>query len=85
MLKNEHDAEEVFQDCFLKVYHSFNSFRQEARFSTWFYRIVYNSALSFLSSKRRRDEKELLSLDEEFDLEASDDRFTRNPKMFLST
>jgi len=74
MLKNELDAEEVLQDCFIKVYNSLNTFRQEAKFSTWFYRIVYNAAISFLSSKRRREEKELYSLDENFDIAASDDR-----------
>ncbi|RJP64866.1 MAG: sigma-70 family RNA polymerase sigma factor [Ignavibacteriales bacterium] len=74
MLKNELDAEEVLQDCFLKAYNSLINFRQEAKFSTWFYRIVYNAGISFLSSKRRREEKELLSLDENFDITAKDDQ-----------
>ncbi len=72
MLKNELDAEEVLQDCFLKAFNSLSSFRQEAKFSTWFYRIVYNSAISFLSGKRRRQEKDLLSLDDKFDIAATD-------------
>lgn len=64
MLRNEFDAEEVLQDCFLKAFNSLESFRLESKFSTWFYRIVYNSALSFLSSKRRRTESELSSLED---------------------
>ena len=59
LLKNEMDAEEVLQDCFLKSFHSLN-------------RIVYNSALSFLSSKKRKIEKEMSSFDEEYNLSAFD-------------
>ncbi len=72
MLKNKLDAEEVLQDCFLKAFQSLNSFRQESKFSTWFYRIVYNSALSFLGSKRRKDEDELSSLEDHFNLQDYD-------------
>jgi RNA polymerase sigma factor (sigma-70 family) len=72
MLKNEMDAEEVLQDCFMKAYQSLNLFRQESKFSTWFYRIVYNTALSFLAGKRRKREKELYSIDEELELEKDD-------------
>jgi len=56
MLKNDFDAEEVLQDCFLKAYNSLNSFKGESKFSTWFYRIVYNTALTKLSSKKRKTE-----------------------------
>jgi RNA polymerase sigma factor (sigma-70 family) len=54
MLKNEFDAEEVLQDCFMKAFKSLNSFKGESKFSTWFYRIVYNTALTKLSSKKER-------------------------------
>ena len=69
MLKNEFDAEEVLQDCFLKAYNSLNSFKGESKFSTWFYRIVYNSALTKLSSGKRKTEEEMISLEEHFNLE----------------
>lgn len=64
MLRNQQDAEEVLQDSFMKAYRSLNSFRGDAKFSTWFYRIVYNSALTFLDSKRKRDERLLSSLED---------------------
>ena len=70
MLKNEFDAEEVLQDCFLKAYNSLNSFKGEAKFSTWFYRIVYNSALTKLSSQKRKIEAEMSSVEDNFDLES---------------
>ena len=69
MLKNEFDAEEVLQDCFLKAFNSLSSFKQESKFSTWFYRIVYNTALTKLSSKKRKIENEMSSVDDHFDLE----------------
>ncbi|MGE5497467.1 MAG: RNA polymerase sigma factor [Syntrophothermus sp.] len=74
MLRNDFDAQEVLQDCFLKVYKSLSSFRQDSKFSTWFYRIVYNSALSFLASRRRKNEKELSSLEDITELSVFDDQ-----------
>lgn len=64
MLRNEMDAEEVLQDCFVKAFKSLNAFRGDAKFSTWFYRIVYNSAISMLNSKKRKLEAETSSLDD---------------------
>jgi RNA polymerase sigma factor (sigma-70 family) len=87
MLKNEMDAEEVLQDCFMKAFQSLNLFRQESKFSTWFYRIVYNSALSFLAGKRRKKEKDLNSIDEDLELEKNDDRIyaeTENVMQYLN-
>lgn len=70
MLKNEFDAEEVLQDCFLKAYKSLNAFKGEAKFSTWFYRIVYNTALTKLSSQKRKTESEMTSVEDHFNLES---------------
>ena len=70
MLKNEFDAEEILQDCFLKAYKSLNNFKGESKFSTWFYRIVYNSALTKLSSQKRRTETEMTSVEDHFNLES---------------
>jgi len=40
------DSEEIVQDAFLKVYKNLAGFKREAKFSTWLYRIVYNTAVS---------------------------------------
>jgi RNA polymerase sigma-70 factor (ECF subfamily) len=69
MLKNEFDAEEVLQDCFLKAFNSLSSFKQESKFSTWFYKIVYNTVLTKLLSKKRKIENEMSSVDDHFELE----------------
>lgn len=68
MLKNEMDAEEVLQDCFLKAYHGLNNFKMESKFSTWFYRIVYNTALTKLSGRKRKIENEMTSIDDHLEL-----------------
>lgn len=44
--KNEQDSEEVVQDSFVKAFRGLNKFKNESQFSTWFYRIVYNTAIS---------------------------------------
>jgi len=41
------DAEEAAQDAFIKAYHNLARFNREARFSTWLYRIVFNTAVSY--------------------------------------
>jgi RNA polymerase sigma-70 factor (ECF subfamily) len=64
MLKNDFDAEEVLMDCFLKAYNNISSFKFESKFSTWFYRIVYNTALTKLSSTKRKIENEMSSIDD---------------------
>lgn len=52
-------ADDLAQEAFLKAYKHIRSFRGEARFSTWLYRIAYNV---FREDARRR--KELVGIDE---------------------
>lgn len=52
ILLNREDAEEIAQDAFVQAYQSLSSFKQEARFSSWLYRIVVNKALNKKSGKR---------------------------------
>ncbi|PIQ08510.1 MAG: RNA polymerase [Ignavibacteriales bacterium CG18_big_fil_WC_8_21_14_2_50_31_20] len=74
MLKNEMDAEEALQDAFLKVFNSLNEFRGDSKFSTWFYRIVYNTALTIISSKKRKIIMEMNSVEDHFDLGDEDNK-----------
>ena len=43
ILKNQEDAEEVAQDTFVKAFQQLKSFRGEAKFSTWLFKIAYFS------------------------------------------
>jgi RNA polymerase sigma-70 factor (ECF subfamily) len=60
IVENREDAEELTQDVFLKAFRSLGSFQGESRFSTWLYRIAYNTAVS--ATRKRR--QEWLSIDE---------------------
>lgn len=53
-LGNEEDAREVAQDAFLQAYQALGRFRAEARFSTWFFRIVINRCKDALRARSRR-------------------------------
>jgi RNA polymerase sigma factor (sigma-70 family) len=46
ILLNQQDAEEAAQDAFVKAYTALPSFTYSARFATWLYRIVVNTALN---------------------------------------
>ncbi len=48
--ENRQDAEDIVQNAFVKAFHNLHTFRSDSKFSTWFYRIVYNTALSHISS-----------------------------------
>lgn len=50
--QNHADAEEIAQDAFVKAYKSLASFNHKAKFSSWFYRIVYNTAISETRKKK---------------------------------
>lgn len=51
--QSQSDAEDVAQEVFIEIYESLYSFRHEAKFSTWIYRIAVNKSLNFLRKKKR--------------------------------
>jgi RNA polymerase sigma-70 factor (ECF subfamily) len=61
-LRNADDAADFAQEVFLKSFRGLDSFQGRSRFSTWLYRIAYNTAANSLS---RRKEYESLA-DEDF-------------------
>jgi len=52
-LANAADADEVVQDAFLKVYAHMTSFRADLPFDAWFTRILVNTCLDRLKSRKR--------------------------------
>lgn len=86
ILKNEMDAEEALQDSFLKAYNSLKDFRNDAKFSTWFYKIVYNTGLTLIASRKRKIEQEMTSIDENFEVANVDNEIystSENARTFI--
>lgn len=67
-LKNGEDVDDFVQEVFLKAYRSLGGFQGRSRFSTWLYRIAYNTGINAV---RRR--KEYRSLAEDTELPDLDD------------
>ena len=51
-LGNEHDAEDVTQEAFIKAYRHLHSFNGKARFTTWLFAIAKNTALTHLRKRK---------------------------------
>jgi RNA polymerase sigma-70 factor (ECF subfamily) len=49
----EPDRQDLFQEIVIQLWRSYPSFRGEAKFSTWLYRIALNTAISGLRKQRR--------------------------------
>lgn len=47
ILENRPESEEAAQDAFIKAFHYLKNFNRQAKFSTWLYRIVFNTAISY--------------------------------------
>jgi len=62
----EHDdANDVVQNCLIKVYRSLHNFRGQSALYTWLYRIATNEAISYLKKQQRHaansiDDEELM-------------------------
>jgi RNA polymerase sigma-70 factor, ECF subfamily len=50
---DRHEAEDVAQEAYLRVYRSLRSFRGESRFETWLHRVVANAAINHMRDKAR--------------------------------
>ena len=81
---SEHDAEDIYQEAFLKAYRYIGNFRFECSFYTWIYRIVTNLCLDQLRRRKTRREDQAVIVDhsgEEIDVlsSVSDERSFSNP------
>src|SRR6266699_205698 len=82
---SEHEAQDIYQEAFLKAYKSMGSFRFECSFYTWIYRIVTNLCLDHLRKRQVRKEDAPVAVDAEgqtYDMldQVADARAGHNPE-----
>lgn len=63
---NYHDASDVAQEAFIRAFNSINTFRGDAKFATWIYRIVTNV---YLDERKKSKAHRQTSLDDYIELE----------------
>ena len=64
MVGNQAVAEELAQEVFLRVYRARESYRAEARFTTWLYRIATNLAVNYARDTRHERSAQTVYLDQ---------------------
>jgi RNA polymerase sigma-70 factor (ECF subfamily) len=52
LLRNQEESRDAAQEAFIKAYEALPSFRLDSAFSTWFYRIIYNTCISKIRKDR---------------------------------
>ena len=68
ILGDHHDAEDISQEVFLKLYRSIHLFRQDAKMSSWLYQITVNTCIDHL---RKKSSKKQASVDAIGDVDSS--------------
>ena len=67
-MDNTADREDLFQEATLQAWKAYPSFRGDAKFSTWLYRVALNTAITFL----RKEKKQVRTLNTETFSDATD-------------
>lgn len=77
-VRHEDEAKDLTQDIFLKLFLKLETYRGEAKFSTWLYSFTYNSLVKYVKREphrklserwQRLNKKDSLEAPEEFDVE----------------
>lgn len=83
ILDNRAEAEEAAQDSFIKAFHYLKGFNRKAKFSTWLYRIVFNTAISY----KRKDRQVFQSIENsivEYSEQADKDMEREDKQVFVA-
>jgi len=59
IVQSHEEAQDLYQEAFLKVYRSIGRFRLDSKFSTWLYRVVMNVCLDHLRRQKSRGETQM--------------------------
>jgi len=63
MTSNHEDANDLTQEAFIKAYRALNSFKGDASFYTWVYRIAVNRTINFLKTRKNKVHMSLNDMD----------------------
>lgn len=63
---DHHDAEDISQEVFIKVFRSLKTFRQDAKMSSWLYQITVNTSIDSLRKKNLKPKKIMDKLEKEY-------------------
>jgi RNA polymerase sigma factor (sigma-70 family) len=72
VVKQQEDVEDICQEVFVKVFRKIKKFRGESRLSTWIATIAYNTSISHIRGKARKQE-ELVDEEARLDLGKTDE------------
>lgn len=84
ILNNKEEAEEATMDAFIKAYHSLKNFNRESKFSTWLYRIVFNTSLTYKKKQRINQSIDDTYLGETLESEHSNDLHEKDQRYFIN-
>ncbi len=85
---SQSDAQDIYQEVFLKVYKKLNCFRFDSSFSTWISRITTNTCLDYLRKARHRRENDTIKvgfdgMEQDLLDQVADDRPANDPQKEL--
>lgn len=63
MTANHEDANDLVQETFIKAFQALHTFKGDASFYTWVYRIAVNKTINFLKQRRTKQQFSLNDLD----------------------
>ena len=78
-LGDSDSIDDIMQDVFINVYKHLDSFRFEAKFSTWLYRITVNKCRDFLRKKKVRSV--FVPIDNQYNLHSKNPRLDHEPDL----
>jgi RNA polymerase sigma factor (sigma-70 family) len=72
------DAEDIVQECFIKIFEKFSSYKMTGSLEGWIRRIVINSTLNYIKSRKKYYKQEYIDMDSESITEADYDNIETN-------
>lgn len=70
LLQNRYDAEDAYQEILIRVFHGLKSFRQEASFATWLFKICRNACINTLRDRQRHGTADAVEFDPDSSVQA---------------